>query len=194
MRAISTSQRVVSVTTVGSTMLANLSRELFLHHKELYLWPLLVCQKERREHEATPVTGAQINLTNTKILTSILSRSMVIKDFTADTVVKTFKVTVVVTSTWWFTLDLSTSAVLVHMSRSSGTLMNFEIIRKCILTWASFSAKRRTVRTAHTQPRKLCSSTNKYIQTRFSLVMCAKRSSKQKDICNNIFGFMTRTS
>ena len=102
--------------------------------------------------------------------------------------------TSVMLCTWWFTLDLSTSAVLVHVSRSSGTLTNFKIIRKCILTWASFSAKRRTVRTTHTQPRKLCSSTNKYIQTRFSLVMCAKRNSKQKDICNNIFGFMTRTS
>ena len=45
-----------------------------------------------------------------------------------------------------------------------------------------------------TQPRKLYSNTNKYIQTRFSLVMCAKRSLKRKDIYNNIFGFMTRTS
>ena len=161
-------------------MLANLLWKLLLHHRELYLWPLLLCQKGRRDHKVTPVTGAHINLTNTKILISML-----IKDFTADTVVKTFTVTVVVTSTWWFTLDLSTSAV--HVSRSSGTLTNFEIIRKSILTWASFAAKRRTVRTAHTQPRKLCSSTNKYIQTMFSLVMCAKRSSKQKDICNNIF-------
>ena len=173
-------------------MLANLLRKLLLHHRELYLWPLLVCQKGRRDHEVTPVTGAQINLTNTKILTSILSRSMVIKDFTADTVVKTFTVTVVVTSTWWFTLDLSTSTV--HVSRSSGTLTNFEIIRKSILTWASFSAKRRTVRTTHTQPRKLCSSINKYIQTTFFTCDVCQKSSKQKDICNYIFGYMTRTS